>query len=273
MEQIPLNLKIMKQEEESLANNYTASRSRNSMEREQNDTSDCNSPADLGTTIKNPVDNTLEREEHSEENESSGNANNQLVLYDPSIHDGGEIVPLSSEPPLRRSPFPFHSTSRVLPSVGAFTVQCANCFKWRLIPTKQKYEEIREHILEQPFVCETAREWRPSISCDDEPDIIQDGSRLWAIDKPNIAQPPPGWQRLLRIRGAGSTKFADVYVSFSLIILVQFKCFSGPDIYWAFQDLGLNFQCLFGFTGITSHPPARNSVPWLRFRSILPLAV
>ncbi|XWS52317.1 hypothetical protein CRYUN_Cryun11dG0057700 [Craigia yunnanensis] len=41
--------------------------------------------------------------------------------------------------------------------------------------------------------------------------ISQDGSRLWAIDKPNIAQPPPGWQRLLRIRGEGSTKFADIY--------------------------------------------------------------
>lgn len=201
----------MKQEEESLANNSTASGSRNSVEREQNDTSDCNSPAVLETTPQNPVDDAFEREEHSEENQSSENANNQLVLYDPSVRGGCEIVPVTSEPPLRRSSFPFHSTSRVLPSVGAFTVQCANCFKWRLIPTKQKYEEIREHILEQPFVCETAREWRPSISCNDEPDIVQDGSRLWAIDKPNIAQPPPGWQRLLRIRGAGSTKFADVY--------------------------------------------------------------
>ncbi|GLT62827.1 hypothetical protein SLA2020_354330 [Shorea laevis] len=90
-------------------------------------------------------------------------------------------------------------------------VQCAKCFKWRLIPTKEKYEEIREHILEQPFYCETASEWRPDISCDDPADISQDGSRLWAIDKPNIAQPPPGWQRLLRIRGEGSTKFADIY--------------------------------------------------------------
>ncbi|KAL2896740.1 Methyl-CpG-binding domain-containing protein 2 [Bienertia sinuspersici] len=106
-----------------------------------------------------------------------------------------------------------HSGSqRVLPSVGTFTVQCANCFKWRLIPSKEKYEEIREHILEQPFSCDLAKEWRPDISCDIVGDIEQDDGRLWAIDKPNIAQPPPGWERELRIRGEGSSKFADVYL-------------------------------------------------------------
>lgn len=227
MEEWLLKLKFKMNREESLANNPSASESQNSMGREQNDSSDCASPSILGTTTQNLVGDSVEREEahsnESEENRSSENANNQLVIYDPASFGGGEIVPfpdsVTSEPPSRRSSFPFHNTSRVLPSVGAFTVQCANCFKWRLIPTKQKYEEIREHILEHPFVCETAREWRPSISCDDEPDIVQDGSRLWAIDKPNIAQPPSGWQRLLRIRGAGSTKFADVYVSFSFVCL------------------------------------------------------
>ncbi|CAN1340340.1 Methyl-CpG-binding domain-containing protein 2 [Linum perenne] len=117
--------------------------------------------------------------------------------------------------------------SRVLPSVGAFTVQCANCFKWRLIPTQEKYEEIREHILERPFYCEAAREWRPNVSCDDPEDISQDGSRLWAIDKPNIAQPPRGWQRLLHIRGEGCSKFADVYVP-SLLKLYIVLCSSQP---------------------------------------------
>ncbi|KAH6825418.1 methyl-CPG-binding domain protein 02 [Perilla frutescens var. hirtella] len=151
----------------------------------------------------------------NEGNQTSESSQYQLVLYDPAVNGVGnsENAPdlINCPPPLRR-PHPFSDrTPRVLPSVGAFTVQCANCFKWRLIPTKEKYEEIREHILAQPFLCETAREWRPDISCDDPPDITQDGSRLWAIDKPNIAQPPPGWQRLLRIRGEGSTKFADVY--------------------------------------------------------------
>lgn len=156
----------------------------------------------------------------SSENElqsrSNENASRELVLYNPSANDGGADEPVSARPIERPHP-PFHghstpNSSRALPSVGAFTVQCASCFKWRLIPTKEKYEEIREHLLEQPFHCETAREWRPDISCDDPADITQDGSRLWAIDKPNIAQPPPGWQRLLHIRGEGSTKFADVYV-------------------------------------------------------------
>uniref|UniRef100_A0A0A9DN22 MBD domain-containing protein n=1 Tax=Arundo donax TaxID=35708 RepID=A0A0A9DN22_ARUDO len=102
-------------------------------------------------------------------------------------------------------------TRGISPSIGAFTVQCAKCFKWRLIPTKEKYEQIREHIIQEPFVCKRAREWRPDVTCDHPEDISQDGSRLWAIDKPNIAQPPPGWERQIRIRGEGGTKFADVY--------------------------------------------------------------
>ncbi|KAI3929682.1 hypothetical protein MKX01_025850 [Papaver californicum] len=96
-------------------------------------------------------------------------------------------------------------------NIGTFTVQCADCNKWRLIPTKEKYEEIRENISRERFVCESAREWKPDISCDDPADIIQDGSKLWALDKPNIPQPPPDWERLYRIRGEGCTKFADVY--------------------------------------------------------------
>lgn len=105
-----------------------------------------------------------------------------------------------------------------MPSIGAFTVQCEECLKWRLIPTKEKYEEIREYIKEEPFVCATAREWRPNISCDDPTDISQDGSRVWAIDKPSIAQPPTGWERLVRLRSEGGTRFADVYA----FILLRF---------------------------------------------------
>ncbi|KAF0923211.1 hypothetical protein E2562_003422 [Oryza meyeriana var. granulata] len=75
-------------------------------------------------------------------------------------------------------------------------------------------EQIVPRALE-PFECERAREWRPDVTCDDPEDISQDGSRLWAIDKPNIALPPPGWERQIRIRGEGGTKFADVlYFSF-----------------------------------------------------------
>ncbi|XP_059637782.1 methyl-CpG-binding domain-containing protein 2-like [Cornus florida] len=174
---------------------------------------------DLDDTLQQPTNViSLEEDDHGAEDENSQcyeNAQNQLLVFDPAVNYTGEIEaipdPIWYQPP----PFPRYcipnQPSRILPSVGAFTVQCARCFKWRLIPTKEKYEEIREHILEQYFVCETAREWQPDISCEHPADITQDGSRLWAIDKPNIAQPPPGWQRLLRIRSEGSTKFADVY--------------------------------------------------------------
>jgi len=108
---------------------------------------------------------------------------------------------------------PPSSAHRVLPVVGAFAVQCESCSKWRLIPTQQKYEEIREDNLQHPFVCEKAREWRSDISCDDPEDVSQDDSMIWAIDKPEIPQTPDGWQRLLRIRGEGSSQFGDMYVS------------------------------------------------------------
>ncbi|KAJ0677218.1 putative transcription factor & chromatin remodeling CW-Zn family [Helianthus annuus] len=159
----------------------------------------------------NISDNVIElSSSDSEDDENTPSCNNnhhqQLVLYDPGVSSPDEDfpVPISYKPP--------PPVKRILPSVGAFTVQCANCFKWRFIPTKQRYEEMREHITERPFVCATAQEWRPDVSCDDPPDIEPDGTRLWAIDKPNIVQPPPGWQRSLRIRGEGGTKFADMYL-------------------------------------------------------------
>ncbi|XP_047332434.1 methyl-CpG-binding domain-containing protein 2-like [Impatiens glandulifera] len=150
-------------------------------------------------------------EDHNDEFEdhqnSTEDAHKQLVVYDSTMNTDPINFHLANA---ERKSFP-NQSSRVLPAVGAFTVQCANCFKWRLIPTKKKYEEIRAFIMERPFICEAACEWRPEISCEDPPDITPDGSRVWAIDKPSIAQPPPGWQRLLRIRGEGGSKFADVY--------------------------------------------------------------
>jgi hypothetical protein len=139
---------------------------------------------------------------------SSEGASNQMVVFNAEAVDKeqdkpGENRSMSSQKSA--------VTRGISPTIGAFTVQCAKCFKWRLIPTKEKYEEIRERIIQQPFVCKRAQEWRPNVTCDDPEDISQDGSRLWAIDKPNIAQPPQGWERQIRIRGEGGTKFADVY--------------------------------------------------------------
>lgn len=114
------------------------------------------------------------------------------------------------------------ASKRLSDSITNFTVQCANCLKWRFIPTKEKYEQIRETIVEQPFVCKMAHEWRPEITCDVEPDLVKDdGSWRWAIDKPSIPKPPPGWQRILRLRAEGGTKFSDVYVWQSIFFLVH----------------------------------------------------
>ncbi|KAK4354104.1 hypothetical protein RND71_026298 [Anisodus tanguticus] len=82
----------------------------------------------------------------------------ELVFYD-NVVAAIEVQPLRSH----RNSLPNY-TSRVLPFVGAFVVQCDRCFKWRYIPTKEKHEEIRVHILEQLFYCETAREWRSDKS-------------------------------------------------------------------------------------------------------------
>ncbi|KAF8653717.1 hypothetical protein HU200_061829 [Digitaria exilis] len=96
-------------------------------------------------------------------------------------------------------------------NIKTFVVQCSRCKKWRLISTKAKYEEIRENILDDPFSCEKAQEWKPDVICDDPSDFSQkDGTKLWAIDKPNIPQSPSGWERFIKIRSKGCTQFADV---------------------------------------------------------------
>jgi hypothetical protein len=83
--------------------------------------------------------------------------------------------------------------------------------KWRLIPTKEKYEEIRHSVLEQPFFCSRAAAWRAHASCDEPSDVSQESEHhFWAIDRPNIPVAPRGWERLLVIRAAGASKFADV---------------------------------------------------------------
>lgn len=102
-------------------------------------------------------------------------------------------------------------SSKVLPAVGAYAVQCVKCFKWRFIPSKEQYEAIRHCASEDPWVCNKASVWRPNASCDDPAELSQDITRLWIIDKPNIPRPPQGWERLLTLRGDWTCRFADVY--------------------------------------------------------------
>lgn len=188
-----------------------------------------------GTSFEGKRDNCSDKD-----HQDCSNAQNQLVVYNPVDAPSDDIGSQSS---------PIYSLQnqayKISPNVGAFTVQCSICFKWRLLPSKKKYEEIREHILEQPFVCEAAREWRPEISCDDEPDIRQDGSRLWAIDRPNIAQPPLGWERLLRIRGFGGRRFADVYVLLYILFHLWFRSCHLPLCFSSEVELCYIFQVLY----------------------------
>ncbi|KAH7287673.1 hypothetical protein KP509_32G068800 [Ceratopteris richardii] len=100
------------------------------------------------------------------------------------------------------------TTVKVVPSVQAFTVQCAKCFKWRIIPSKEQYEQIRQDIIENPFFCTSLR---PGASCADPPELAQDAKLLWAIDKPSIPLTPNGWRRLFVIRGSHSRTFGDIY--------------------------------------------------------------
>ncbi|KAH7366071.1 hypothetical protein KP509_18G062000 [Ceratopteris richardii] len=103
------------------------------------------------------------------------------------------------------------AASRGLPTVKAYSAQCYSCLKWRLIPTKQLYEEIRQTTTANPFVCSRASSWHPQASCSEPSDLTQGGGLLWAIDKPDIPLAPAGWERLLCFRAEGSGKFADVY--------------------------------------------------------------
>nr|XP_024374471.1 methyl-CpG-binding domain-containing protein 1-like isoform X1 [Physcomitrium patens]XP_024374472.1 methyl-CpG-binding domain-containing protein 1-like isoform X1 [Physcomitrium patens]XP_024374473.1 methyl-CpG-binding domain-containing protein 1-like isoform X1 [Physcomitrium patens]XP_024374474.1 methyl-CpG-binding domain-containing protein 1-like isoform X1 [Physcomitrium patens]XP_024374475.1 methyl-CpG-binding domain-containing protein 1-like isoform X1 [Physcomitrium patens]PNR54854.1 len=99
-------------------------------------------------------------------------------------------------------------------AVEIYAIQCNACFKWRIIPTKEKYEALREHILEQPFICVQAQEWRENSNCDDPADIDNDEPTvLWAIDKHDIPRPPEGFSRRVVLRAENAKKFADVYYS------------------------------------------------------------
>ncbi|KAH6807060.1 methyl-CPG-binding domain protein 02 [Perilla frutescens var. frutescens] len=214
MEPHSLKLTIKLKSEKSVGNSLATTDNLSNVKGEPSASNSSCRPGSLAASSQDQVNfisaGGLQNHSGLDEENPSENSQYQLVLYDPSGNGSGEARtpdPISDQP----TSFPRQHQRAALPSVGAFTVQCANCFKWRFIPTKEKYEEIREHIIEEPFFCGAAKEWRPEISCDDPPDLVQDGSRLWAIDKPSIAQPPPGWQRLLKFRGEGSTKFADVY--------------------------------------------------------------
>ncbi|KAL0344944.1 UNVERIFIED_CONTAM: Methyl-CpG-binding domain-containing protein 2 [Sesamum radiatum] len=177
MQRPSLKLTIKLKGENTVDNSLTTDDHLNKVEGEPSASDSSNLPASLAINSEDKVDVSsaegLENNHSAEDDENpSENSQYQLVLYDPTSNGAGETETIADA--VAHQPPPFsrqHPSSNQTPS----------------------------------------REWRPDISCDDPPDIVQDGSRLWAIDKPSIARPPPGWQRLLRFRGEGGTKFADVY--------------------------------------------------------------
>ncbi|KAI7738417.1 hypothetical protein M8C21_013278 [Ambrosia artemisiifolia] len=184
-------------------------------------------PSALSNNDRKETDENALDGSSSEYSSDDEDKNKQMVVYDHSLNGSGVIKAVKN--PKSNKP---RSASKKPPEVGAFTVQCANCLKWRLIPDQEKYEVIREHITDQPFLCETTRQWNRVVSCDDPTDIEQDGTRIWAIDKPDIARPPPGWKRILRLRNEGSSKFADVYYTSP----TGAKLRSLPDVFRYFES-------------------------------------
>ncbi|KAK6940880.1 Methyl-CpG DNA binding [Dillenia turbinata] len=81
-------------------------------------------------------------------------------------------------------------------SIHAYAAQCENCWKWRIIPTQEEYEDIRSRVLDEPFVCSM----KTDVSCEDPADIEYDATRTWALDKPNIPKTPVGFKRGLILR-------------------------------------------------------------------------
>ena len=165
-------------------------------------------------SMTSPTENSVSMKRQKtlsdKEDDQCDDASQQVVIYKNDKSDRGQDEQSASHLPIVPAK-PSKPQKRALgKQIGAFAAQCAKCQKWRLISTKEKYGEIREQALEDPFVCEKAREWKPDVTCDDPSDVSQDSGKLWAIDKPNIPRAPQGWERLIKIRGEGSTKFADV---------------------------------------------------------------
>lgn len=74
------------------------------------------------------------------------------------------------------------------------------------LPIKKRATIVRVRIIGQVTGSATCSHQE---SCNDDTDLREDGN--WAIEKQNIARPPIGWERVLKIRGSRRTRFADVY--------------------------------------------------------------
>ncbi|KAL5712714.1 Methyl-CpG-binding domain protein 4 [Ranunculus cassubicifolius] len=116
-----------------------------------------------------------------------------------------EILKRSSFVEIKLQKFGRSTTS----TTSLYTVQCAECFKWRVIPTQEEYEEIRSNIIEDPWFCNK----KPDVTCEDPADIDHDASRIWLADNPNLPKTPDGFKRKVVVRRDFSVSdiYCDIY--------------------------------------------------------------
>ncbi|XP_044431950.1 methyl-CpG-binding domain-containing protein 1-like [Triticum aestivum] len=141
------------------------------------------------------ADKVVDQWDDSDTENSSGSASYQVVPY--KNVQGENNLPVLS----KKRKF----------IISTYSVQCSTCKKWRVVPSKLKYEQIRENIIQVPFSCKYVHGWKPQVTCHDPTDISEDNGMAWAIDIPCIPQTPLGWERNITLRNEQSTRFADVY--------------------------------------------------------------
>ncbi|KAL1806326.1 hypothetical protein ACET3Z_029394 [Daucus carota] len=114
-----------------------------------------------------------------EENANSLDDNHQLAVYTPADAAASDGTVTQS---------PQNQVCRIAPSVKAYTVQYSLYYKWRLIPSKERFEEIREHLIEKPFALHLIEENANSL--DDNHQLAVYTPADAAASDGTVTQPP-----------------------------------------------------------------------------------
>lgn len=159
--------------------------------------------------VLNPDENSLSSPSSNKSNEmlSDKVVDQRNDTEDSCKSASSQSVPYENGHGENQLPVP---SKRIKYKINTYAIQCGKCRKWRLVPTKMTYEEVREKSRQVLFSCEHVHGWKPGVSCDDPADISQDDG-FWVIDKPCLSQAPPGWERTISIRSGSSSNFTDVY--------------------------------------------------------------
>ncbi|KAI4974946.1 hypothetical protein ZWY2020_048553 [Hordeum vulgare] len=140
------------------------------------------------------ADKVVDQWDDSDTENSSGSASYEVVPYKSAQGESIFLVP----PKKRKF------------TIDTYVVECSTCQKWTIIPSKHKYEQIRENIIQVPFSCKYVHGWKPEVTCHDPTDISEGNGMVWAIGKPGIPQAPLGWERKITLSSEQGTTFGDV---------------------------------------------------------------